>query len=86
MLLVVCTRVGTKRSSYENREFQQKLEKYYQFIRCLEQVHDSIVLYMESYDLMMAASVGLAESLYVALICFLFIYITHLDVLSNLTI
>jgi hypothetical protein len=54
---------GSKKSSYGNKEFQQKMEKYNQFIRSLEQVHESIVLYMESQDLMMAASVGLAESL-----------------------
>ena len=54
---------GTKRSSYENRQFQQRLEKYHVFIRSLEQVHDAMLIFLESLELMSNAGVGLAESL-----------------------
>jgi hypothetical protein len=54
---------GQKKSSYENKEFQIKVEKFNNFIRNIEQVHDSIVLYIEANDLMMSANVGVAESL-----------------------
>mmetsp|Transcript_11858 Transcript_11858/g.19312 ORF Transcript_11858/g.19312 Transcript_11858/m.19312 type:complete len:481 (-) Transcript_11858:272-1714(-) len=55
--------IGQKKSSYENKEFQGKVEKFNQFIRSVEQVHDSIVLYIEANDLVMSANLGVAESL-----------------------